>query len=139
MLSLFSEKEPNQLTLPYYVKVSDDRFYEIKNNINNNKSFATKIKDLPVKTINIGTKYAADLMDQVSKNETTYDEVKTIFNQKIIKSANINALEKLSDNRTKLLKTFLDSANVFAKKFYGIKVVNDKYKVVELGNKTDDK
>ena len=139
MLSLFSEKEPDQLRLPYYVKVSDDRFYEIKNNINNNKSLATKIKDLPVKTINIGTKYAADLMDQVSKNETTYDEVKTIFNQKIIKSANINALEKLSDNRTKLLKTFLDWANVFAKKFYGIKVVNDKYKVVELGNKTDDK
>ena len=117
MLSLFSEKEPNQLRLPYYVKVSDDRFYEIKNNINNNKSLATKIKDLPVKTINIGTKYAADLMDQVSKNETTYDEVKTIFHQKVIKSANINALEKLSDNRTKLLKTFLDWANVFAKKF----------------------
>ena len=139
MLSLFSEKEPNQLRLPYYVKVSDDRFYEIKNNINNNKSLATKIKDLPVKTINIGTKYAADLMDQVSKNETTYDEVKTIFHQKVIKSANINALEKLSDNRTKLLKTFLDWANVFTKKFYGIKVVIDKYEVVELGNKTDDK
>ena len=139
MLSLFSEKEPNQLRLPYYVKVSDDRFYEIKNNINNNKSLATKIKDLPVKTINIGTKYAADLMDQVSKNETTYDEVKTIFHQKVIKSTNINALEKLSDNRTKLLKTFLDWANVFTKKFYGIKVVIDKYEVVELGNKTDDK
>ena len=45
-------------------------------------------------------------MDQVSKNEITYDEVKTIFNDKIIKSASIVGLEKPSDNRTKLLKIF---------------------------------
>ena len=84
LLPLFSKKEPSQLRLPYYVKVSDDRFYEIKKNINNSKSLTTKIKNLPGKTISIGTEDAADLMDQVSKNEMTYDEVKTIFNRKIL-------------------------------------------------------
>ena len=35
LLPLFSEKEPDQLRLPDYVKVSYDRFYEIKTNIAN--------------------------------------------------------------------------------------------------------
>ena len=51
-------------------------------------------------------------MDQVSKNEITYDEVKTIFNDKIIKSASIVGLEKPSDHRTKLLKIFFDLGEV---------------------------
>ena len=45
LLPLLSEKEPDQLRLPEYVKVSYDRFYKIKNNIDNNKGLTTKIKD----------------------------------------------------------------------------------------------
>ena len=45
LLPLFSEKEPDQLRLPEYVKVSYDRFYKIKNNIDNNKGLTTRIKD----------------------------------------------------------------------------------------------
>ena len=45
LLPLFSEKEPDQLRLPEYVKVSYDRFYKIKNNIDNNKGLTTGIKD----------------------------------------------------------------------------------------------
>ena len=37
VLQLFSEKQPDQLRLPDYVKVSSSRFYELKNNTNNNK------------------------------------------------------------------------------------------------------
>ena len=35
LLPLFSKKEPDKLRLPHYVKVSCDRFYKIKNNIDN--------------------------------------------------------------------------------------------------------
>ena len=45
LLPLLSEKEPDQLRLPEYVKVSYDRFYKIKNNIDNNKGLTTRIKD----------------------------------------------------------------------------------------------
>ena len=45
LLPLFSEKEADQLRLPEYVKVSYDRFYKIKNNIDNNKGLTTRIKD----------------------------------------------------------------------------------------------
>ena len=45
LLPLLSEKEPDQLRLPEYVKVSYDRFYKIKNNIDNNKGLTTGIKD----------------------------------------------------------------------------------------------
>ena len=60
LLPLFSEKEPDQLRLPEYVKVSYDRFYKIKNNIENNKDLTTRIKEGSGKTIIIDTKYAAD-------------------------------------------------------------------------------
>ena len=72
----------------------------------------TRIKEKSSKVQTIDPKDAADLMDQVSKNEITYDEVKTIFNDKIIKSASIIGLEKPSDNRTKLLKIFFDLGEV---------------------------
>ena len=65
---LLSEKEPDQLRLPEYVKVSYDRFYKTKNNIDHNKGLTTRIKDGSGKMIIIDTKYAADLMDQVSKS-----------------------------------------------------------------------
>ena len=61
----------------------------------------TRIKDKLGKIIYIDTKSAADLMDRVSKNKNTYDKVKSIFNDDILKSANTNS------NRTKLLKIFL--------------------------------
>ena len=60
----------------------------------------TRIKDKLGKIIDIDTKSAADLMDRVSKNKNTYDKVKSIFNDDILKSANTNS------NRTKLLKIF---------------------------------
>ena len=125
--------------MPDYVKVSSNRFYEIKNNIDNNKGLTIRIKDKLGHVINIGTKDATYLMDQISKNEITYDEVKTILNDKIVRSANIIALEKRSDNRTKLLKIFFALGEVFTGRFYSIKIVDDKYEAVELGNKADDK
>ena len=98
-----------------------------------------RIKDKLGKVINIGTKDATYLMDQVSKNEITYDEAKTILNDKIVRSANIIALEKPSDNRTKLLKIFFALGEVFTGRFNSIKIVDDKYEAVEFGNKADDK
>ena len=46
-------------------------------------------------------------MDLVLKSRITYDEVKTIFDDKIITSANNTVSEKPTNNRTKLLKYFL--------------------------------
>ena len=46
-------------------------------------------------------------MDLVLKSRITYDEVKTIFDDKIITSANNFVSEKPTNNRTKLLKYFL--------------------------------
>ena len=46
-------------------------------------------------------------MDLVLKSRITYDEVKTIFDDKIITSANNIVSEKPTNNRTKLLKYFL--------------------------------
>ena len=68
----------------------------------------------------------------------SYNKLKTIFNDEIIKSANI-ALEKPSNNRTKLLKVFFDLGEVFTERFYSIKIFDDEYEVVELKNKVDDK
>ena len=96
------------------------------------------IKDKSGKVIIIDTKDAAALMDQVSKNGITNNKVKTIFHDEIIKSANI-ALKKLSNNRTKLLKVFFDLGEVFTGRFYSITIFDDKYEVVELKNKADDK
>ena len=137
LLPLFSKKDPDQLRLPDYVKVSYDRFYKIKNNIDNNKGLLIRIKDKSGKVIITDTKDAAALMDRVSKNGITYNKVKTIFNDEIIKSANI-ALEKPSNNRTKLLKVFFDLGEVFTGRFYSVKIFDDKYEVVELKDKADD-
>ena len=139
LLLLFSKKEPDQLRLPDYVKVNYDKFYRIKNNIDNNKSFTTRIKDKSGKVIIIDTKDAADLIDQITKNRITYNKVKMIFNDEISKSATIIALEKPNNNRTKLLNVFFDLGEVFNERFYSIKIFDDKYEVVELKNKADDK
>ena len=139
LLLLFSKKEPDQLRLPDYVKVNYDKFYRIKNNIDNNKSFTTRIKDKSGKVIIIDTKDAADLIDQITKNRITNNKVKMIFNDEISKSATIIALEKPNNNRTKLLNVFFDLGEVFNERFYSIKIFDDKYEVVELKNKADDK
>ena len=78
-------------------------------------------------------------MDWVSNYEIAYDEVKTIFNGQIVKSADIIASEKLSDNRTRLLKIFLDLGEIFSGRFTALKVFDNKYEVVELKNKANDK
>ena len=74
----------------------------------------TRIKDKSAKVIIIDTKDAADLIDRVLKNGIRYNKVKTIFTNKSIKSANIIALERLSD---KLLKAFFDLGEVFTVSF----------------------
>ena len=62
VLALFSEKEPDQSTLPDYVKVSSNRFYEIKSNIDNNKGLMTRVRDTSGKIIAIDVKDTSDLM-----------------------------------------------------------------------------
>ena len=135
---LFSEKESDQLQLPNYVKVSHDRFYKIKNNIDNNKGLATKIKDKSGKMIIIDTKYAANLMNLILKNKVKYDEAKRIFNDNIIESISSINFEKPSNNRTKLLRVFLDLREVFSGKVYRIKI-DDKYDIIKLKNNAADK
>ena len=139
LLPLFSQKEPDQLRLLDYVKVSYDRFYKIKNNTDNNKDLMTRIKDKWSKVIIIETRDAVDLIDRVSKNGITYNKIKTIFNDEIIKLVDTIAFENSSGNRTKLLKVFLDLGEVFTRRFCNIKIFDDKYEVVELKNKADDK
>ena len=78
-------------------------------------------------------------MDLVSKNKITYDKVKTIFNGKTIITVNIIASEKPSDNRTKLLKTFLDLGEDFNGIVYSLKMFDDKNEIVRLKIKADDK
>ena len=96
----------------------------------------TRIKGGLSKIIIIDTKHAADLIDLVSKNKITYDKVKLIFNDKILKSVNIVASEKPSENRTKLLKTFFDLGEVFTGKFSDLKILDDKNEVTELKKST---
>ena len=62
VLILFSEKEPDQSTLPDYVKVSSNRFYEIKSNIDNNKGLMTRVRDTSGKIITIDVKDTSKLM-----------------------------------------------------------------------------
>ena len=62
VLILFSEKEPDQSTLPDYVKVSSNRFYEIKSNIDNNKGLMTRVRDTSGKIITIDVKDTSNLM-----------------------------------------------------------------------------
>ena len=59
------------------------------------------------KIIDIDTKSATDLMDRVSKNENTYNKVKSIFNDDILKSANTIASINYNSSRSKLIKIFL--------------------------------
>ena len=74
---LLSEKEePDQLRLPDYVKVSNWRFYEIKNNINNNKDLMTKGKDVSGKTMSTDFKDVSDLMDRTLKIQIAYKRQK---------------------------------------------------------------
>ena len=47
--------------------------------------------------------------------------------------------EKPSNNRTRLLKIFLDLGEVFRERFYSVKIFDNKYEVVKLKNKADDK
>ena len=54
-------------------------------------------------------------MNIISKNKVTYDEIKPIFNDEIIKSVNIIASEKPNNNRTKLLKIFFDLREFFTR------------------------
>ena len=58
----------------------------------------TRIKDKLSKVINIDTKDGADLMDWVSKDKIAYDKVKTIFDDEIVKSADIIASVKREQN-----------------------------------------
>ena len=107
--------------------------------ISNNKVQKIRIRFGSGKIIIIVTKYAADLMDMVSKKRMKYDKSRTIFNDEIIKSVNIIASEKPSDNRAKLLKAFLDLKEVFTGIVYRFKIFDHKYEVVRLKNKADDK
>ena len=125
--------------MPNYVKVRHDRFYKIKNNIDDNKGLTTRIIDKSGKTITIDTKYAANSMDLISKNKGKYDEATRIFNDNIIGSIiSINS-EKPSDNRTKLLRVFLDLREVFTGEVYKIKIYDDKYDIIKLKNNAADK
>ena len=104
--------------------MSYNRLNEIGNDIDSNKGLTSRIKDESGKIIIIiYTKYATDLMELVSKNGITYDKVSAIFNDEIIKSANIIASEKPSDNRTKLLKVFLDIEEVLLEYFTALKLL----------------
>lgn len=59
---LLTKEEPDQLRMPDYVKVSNKRFYEIKNNINNNKDLNIMVVCLSGKTTKIDSKDAFDLI-----------------------------------------------------------------------------
>ena len=138
VLALFSEKEPDQSTLPDYVKESSNRFYEIKSNIDNNKGLMTRVKDTSGKIITIDVKDTSNLMYQISKNEITYDEVKMIFNNKISSAVDKIALTNPTNNKTKLLKIFFGMREVLIREFYGVEIVDGKYESVKLKNKVDD-
>ena len=61
-------------------------------------------------------------MNHISKNEITYDEVKMIFNYKIISADNKIAITNLTD-KTKLLKIFFDLREVLSGELYGVKLL----------------
>ena len=83
--TIIQRKRTRSIKAARYIKVSSNRFYELKNNIDNKKSLMNRVKDWSGKTITIDIKDASNLMDHISKNQITYDEVKMIFNYKIIK------------------------------------------------------
>ena len=86
----------------------------------------------------IDTKYAANLMNLILKNKVKYDEAKRIFNDNIIESISSINFEKPSNNRTKLLRVFLDLREDFTGKVYRIKI-DDKYDIIKLKNNAADK
>ena len=100
VLPLFSKKQPDQLRLPDYMNEGSSRFYELKNNISNNKGLMTRVTDTSGKTITIDIKDASNLMDQISKNEITYDEVKMIFSNISVSAADKIALTNPTNNKT---------------------------------------
>ena len=74
----------------------------------------------------------------ISKNKLKYAEVKIFFNDNIIESIK-SIPKKLSDNRTKLLRAFLDLREVFTGEVYKIKINDDKYDIIKLENNVADK
>ena len=135
--TIIQRKRTRSIKAARYIKVSSNRFYELKNNIDNKKSLMTRVKDWSGKTITIDIKDASNLMDHISKNQITYDEVKMIFNYKIISAGNKIAITNLTD-KTKLLKIFFDLREVLSGELYGVKIVDGKYESVKLKNKADD-
>ena len=135
--TIIQRKRTRSIKAARYIKVSSNRFYELKNNIDNKKSLMNRVKDWSGKTITIDIKDASNLMDHISKNQITYDEVKMIFNYKIISAGNKIAITNLTD-KTKLLKIFFDLREVLSGELYGVKIVDGKYESVKLKNKADD-
>ena len=135
--TIIQRKRTRSIKAARYIKVSSNRFYELKNNIDNKKSLMTRVKDWSGKTITIDIKDASNLMDHISKNQITYDEVKMIFNYKIISAGNKIAITNLTD-KTKLLKIFFDLREVLSGELYGVKIVDGKYESVKLKDKADD-
>ena len=135
--TIIQRKRTRSIKAARYIKVSSNRFYELKNNIDNKKSLMTRVKDWSGKTITIDIKDASNLMDHISKNQITYDEVKMIFNYKIISAGNKIAITNLTD-KTMLLKIFFDLREVLSGELYGVKIVDGKYESVKLKNKADD-
>ena len=74
----------------------------------------------------------------ISKNKLKYAEVKIFFNDNIIESIK-SIPKKPSDNRTKLLRAFLDLREVFTGEVYKIKINDDKYDIIKLENNVADK
>ena len=135
--TIIQRKRTRSIKAARYIKVSSNRFYELKNNIDNKKSLMNRVKDWSGKTITIDIKDASNLMDHISKNQITYDEVKMIFNYKIISVGNKIAITNLTD-KTKLLKIFFDLREVLSGELYGVKILDGKYESVKLKNKADD-
>ena len=135
--TIIQRKRTRSIKAARYIKVSSNRFYELKNNIDNKKSLMNRVKDWSGKTITIDIKDASNLMDHISKNQVTYDEVKMIFNYKIISAGNKIAITNLTD-KTKLLKIFFDLREVLSGELYGVKILDGKYESVKLKNKADD-
>ena len=135
--TIIQQKRTRSIKAARYIKVSSNRFYELKNNIDNKKSLMNRVKDWSGKTITIDIKDASNLMDHISKNQITYDEVKMIFNYKIISAGNKIAITNLTD-KTKLLKIFFDLREVLSGELYGVKILDGKYESVKLKNKADD-
>ena len=68
-------------------------------------------------------------MDLISKNKGKYDEAKRIFNDNDISSISSINSRKLSNNRTKLLRAFLDLREVFTGEVYKIKIYDVNMKL----------